>query len=239
MSTLAAPFDLRQMPVLLRGAAGPIAGWLTQPSARRVGFYVAVIMAGAGCFGATIGWWRAPTQALYTAIKLPLILLLTTLGNALWNGMLAPLLGLNLTFRQTALAILMSFAIASAILGAFSPVMFFLVWNVPPSSTAGPVDWTAYRLILVTQAAAIAFAGVAANLRLGQLLRHVSGRPAIARHVLLAWLAGNLFLGSQFAWVLRPFIGSPGLPLEFLRPDPFASNFYEALWGALKQLLFG
>ena len=62
--------------------------------------------------------WRAPLQALYTAIKFPLIILLTTLGNGLLNAMLAPLLGVNLGLRQTLLAVFMSFTIAAAILGA-------------------------------------------------------------------------------------------------------------------------
>jgi hypothetical protein len=227
------------MPVLLRGEPEPITGWIEEQSAGRVAFSVMAIVVGAGLFGATIGCWRAPAQAFYTAVKLPLIILLTTLGNALLNGMLAPLLGLNITFRQSALAILMSFAIAAAILGAFSPLMFFLVWNVPPLTTAGPSDWTAYRFIQVTQAAVIAFAGIAANLRLVQLLRRLSGSLKVARNVLLAWLTVNLFLGSQLTWILRPFIGSPDLPLQFLRPNPFESNFYETIFSALKHLLFG
>jgi hypothetical protein len=29
------------------------------------------------------------------------------------------------------------------------------------------------------------------------------------------------------SWILRPFIGSPDLPLQFLRPDALHGNFYE------------
>ena len=64
---------------------------------------------GAGLYGAAMGCWRDPMQALYTAIKFPLIILLTAAGNAMLNAMLAPLLGLNISFRQSFLAILMSF----------------------------------------------------------------------------------------------------------------------------------
>jgi len=52
----------------------------------------------------------------------------------------------------------------------------------------------------------------------------------VAGRVLLAWLVGNLFLGSQLSWMLRPFIGSPGLRVEFLRSDAFSGNFYEAVF---------
>jgi hypothetical protein len=84
--------------------------------------------------------------------------------------------------------------------------------------------------------AVISFAGIAANVRLLQLLRQLSGSRTIARRILLAWLAGNLFLGSQLSWILRPFIGSPGLPVEFLRGDALRGNFYEAVFHALKHL---
>jgi hypothetical protein len=143
------------------------------------------------------------------------------------------LLGINLGFRQSLQAILMSYMISGAILGSVSPVIFYLVWNAPPMSAhANGV----YDFILLTQVIAVAFAGVVSNLRLKQLLTRVSGSVAIGRRVLFAWLIGNLFLGSQLSWILRPFIGSPGLPVEFLRSTPFDGNFYEAVFHALKHL---
>src|SRR5438552_9720803 len=162
-----------EIPGLLRGEAERIDTSIQRCTPGRALFYVAVIFGGAGLFGAAVGCWRAPLQAAYTAIKLPLILLLTTFGNALLNGMLAPLLGLNISFRQSLLAILMSFTIAGAILGSFSPLLFFLVWNLPP--LAAPGSSGAYSFILLVQVLMIAFAGTAANLRLIQLLRRWSG----------------------------------------------------------------
>src|SRR4030095_13753034 len=123
-----------------------LAGWAGQFESRRFAFHVAVIVVGAGCYGAAMGWWRDPMQALYVGLKFPLIVLLTTLGNALLNAMLAPLLGLNITLRQSLLAVLMSFAITSAILGAFSPLLGFVVWNAPPMS-ADVKETATYSLI--------------------------------------------------------------------------------------------
>lgn len=227
---------IRQVPVLLRGETSAILSWLERPTAGRVLLYVAVIMAGAGTFGAAVGIWRAPLQSVYTAVKFPLLILLTTFGNALLNGMLAPLLGLNLAFRQSLFAILMSFTIAAAILGAFSPLLFYLIWNTPPLSAHGQAG-SAYSVVLLAQAATIAFAGVAANLRLLQFLRRLGGSPKVARKILLAWLAGNLLLGSQLSWNLRPFVGSPGLPVEFVRREAFQGNFFEAVFFATRQLV--
>ncbi len=183
-----------------------------------------------------MGWWRAPLQALYTAAKFPLLILLTTFGNALLNGMLAPLLGLNITFRQSLALVLISFTIACAILGAFSPQVFFLVWNIPPHDALGS-GMLAYSFMQLTHVALIAFAGVVANVRLFPLLQSLSQSRAVAYKVLFAWLAGNLFLGSQICWVLRPFIGHPAMEVEFLGDDPFQGSLYETVFEALRHLL--
>ena len=184
-----------------------------------------------------MGCWRDPKQALYVAVKLPLILLLTAAGNATLNAILAPLLGLNIGFRQSFLAVLMSFTISAAILGSLSPVTAFLVWNAPPLSSGARISLGTYSAIMLVHVGAIALAGTASNLRLRQLLRELSGDGPIANRVLFAWLAGNLFLGSQLSWILRPFIGSPGLPVQFLRNHPLDGNFYQAVFRSAAHLL--
>jgi len=225
------PNELR---LLLRGESEVIAGWTERLEARRLAYQLAVIILGAGAYGAAIGWWRDPQQALYVAIKFPSIILLTVIGNALINGMLAPLLGLNVSFRQSFSAIVMSFVVVSAILGSFSPVFAFMVWN---ASGLGSGSGATYDFILLANVAMIALAGITGNVRLFQLLVRLGGSRAVACRALFAWLAGNLFLGSQLSWNLRPFIGSPGLPVQFLRPDAFHGNFYEAVFRSFMQIL--
>jgi hypothetical protein len=220
----------------LRGELQFLRAWSEGWQLSRLALCTLVICAGAGLYGAAMGCWRAPLAALYVAIKFPLIILLTTLGNTLLNAMLAPLLGLNISLRQSFLAILISFTIVAAVLGAFSPLVAFLVWNAPPMTTDPAQSVGTYSFIQITHVVIIAFAGIVGNLRLGQLLRELSGNAATTRRVLLAWLAGNLFLGSQLTWILRPFIGSPGLPVEFLRPTAFQGNFYETVFHSLLRL---
>jgi hypothetical protein len=224
-----------EISTLLRGELATIASWISQCNARRFALHVGVIIFGAGFYGTAMGWWRDPQQALYVAIKFPLIILLTTIGNALINAMLAPLLGLNIPFRQSFAAIVMSFAIAAAILGAFSPLIAFMIWNAPPISTAG-ISGATYNFILLTHVSVIALAGMTGNVRLFQLLAKLGGSRAVALRVQFAWLAGNLFLGSQLSWILRPFIGSPTLPVEFFRNAAFHGNFFEAVFHSLRQI---
>src|SRR6266478_2658789 len=221
---------------LLRGEPEFLRTWIERWDARRLALCVGVIVAGAGLYGAAMGYWRAPQQALFVAIKFPLIILLTTFGNALLNAMLAPLLGVNLGLRQSFLAILMSFTIASAILASFSPLAAFVVWNVPPLSSDARISAGTYTVIQLMHVAVIAFAGIVANLRLFQLLRQLSGSALAARRVLIGWLAGNLFLGSQLSWICRPFIGAPGLQVQFLRDNAFHGNFYETVFRSTSWL---
>jgi hypothetical protein len=225
-----------EITTLLRGETETISAWSEGWNTRRFALHVTIIILGAGLYGAAMGWWRDPQQALYVAIKFPLIILLTTLGNALINGMLAPLLGLNIPFRQSFCAIVMSFTITAAILGAFSPLIGFMVWNAPAMSQQASAGVT-HSIIKLTHVAVIAFAGTTGNVRLFQLLVRLGGSRAVAWRVLFAWLAGNLFLGSQLSWILRPFIGLPSLPVEFIRTGALHGNFFENVVHTLQQIL--
>ena len=219
---------------LCRGEAETLAADLDD-GPRALRFYVAVIVVGAGLYGATIGLWRAPLQGLFTAVKFPLLMLLTTLANALLNGMLAQLMGLRLSFRQSALAVTASFAVTSIVLASLSPVTLFMLFNTPPLEAGREV--LSHNFTLIAHVALIAFAGVVGNVTLFRLLAHLCGSRAAAGKVLAAWLLGNLFLGAQLSWVMRPFIGSPGLPVQFLRPHAFQGNFYESVFRSLMNLL--
>ena len=225
-----------EMPVLLRGDSGLLQQFIGERSVSRLGFYVAVIFLGAGVFGAAVGVWRDPLQAIYTAVKFPVILLLTATGNGLLNGMLAPVLGVRVSFRESLMAVFMSFAIASAILGAFAPLMGFLIWNTPALSANAQASAVAHSFVMVSAVVIIALAGTVSNVRLLTLLRQFGG-PKAAGRTLFAWLVVNLLLGSQLSYILRPFIGNPAFPVQFLRPDALKSNFFEVLWASLQQLL--
>ncbi len=205
---------------------GPVRNWLA---------CLFVIVVGAGIYGFTIGIWRAPLQGLFAALKFPMLILLTTLGNALINGMLAQLLGLNVSFRQSALAILTSFALAGLILGALAPVALFVTHNTPALSSESRS--VAHAVTLLMHVLMIAFAGIVANLRLFKLLCHISGTKTLARRVLVSWLAVNFLLGSQLAWNLRPFIGAPALEVQFLRPEAFKGSFYESVYYSARNVM--
>jgi hypothetical protein len=224
---------IRRLVSLCRGES--VASWLEERSPAWLFTCGATIVCGFALYGGVVGLWRAPQQAFFTAVKMPLLIFLTCGGNALLNGLLAQVLGSGLGFRQTSMAILISFTIAAVILAALTPVAFFILLNTPPLTSAA--RGTGHSITLLSDVLFIAYAGVVANRRLLGLLTSICSSPAAARRVFWSWLAGNLFLGAQLSWVLRPFIGSPALPLQFLRDDPMRGNFYESVFHALRHLI--
>lgn len=221
---------------LCRAGDRELSGWVDRNHGNRVFFHaLATIFAGCGLYGFAIGYWRAPLQGFYSGIKLPLLILLTCLANALLNSILAMVLGSRLSFRQTSLCILLSFALFSLIVGAISPVAFFLTLNLPAPVPGGAV--VEHSLIMVIHTFFIAYAGIVGNWKLYQLLKLLAPSPAIAGQTLFAWLAGNLFLGAQLSFVFRPFFGSPLMEVQFLRDNPMAGNFYLVLFDSIRTLI--
>lgn len=221
--------------VLLAGDPEALSRWLDVSTWRPAVFCLVVILAGDSCYGAVIGSWRGEWQVVVTALKLPLVVLLTSAGNAFLNASLAGVLGSRLGLRQTVLALLMSSAITALLLASCAPVCGFLLANAPSlGDRRAVVGHSSVLLILV---AVIAWAGVIGHRALFRLLVRIDG-VGIASRVLVAWLAGNLLLGTQCAWILRPFVGSPGLPIQFLRDHPLHGNFFESVANAMRHLLF-
>ena len=65
-----------------------------------------------------------------------------------------------------------------------------MVWNAPPM-TPDVKSTATYGLIKLMHVVVIAFAGIAGNVRLFQLLRSSAAARRVARRVLFAWLAGK------------------------------------------------
>ena len=203
-------------------------------SAAEVARVGVVVFLGFGLYGLTVGWWRSPLMGFYVALKMPLLIALTLACNVLLNGLLGMLLGSGMGIRQSLHALLSAFAISALILGSFAPVTFFLAVNVPPPDS--PEAYSAHASYLLVHVFLIGVSGLVGVMRLRRLIEEFSGSRKIARTTLAAWILGNAFLGMQFSWILRPFFGSPGLEVAFLRDDPMKGSFLEAVWRALVRI---
>jgi hypothetical protein len=213
----------------------PDPSWLRDlPTSKAFGLLGVVVM-GFAIYGFTVGAWRAPEMGWYVAVKMPLLVLLTLGCNALLNGLLGMLLHGSLGFRQSLIALLWAFATAAVLLASLSPVTLGLAWNAPAPDAANAA--TAHAGYLLSHTVLIAAVGIFSNIHLHRLLHGTGGKGALP--TLIAWLAGNGLLGSQFSWILRPFFGSPQLDVAFLRENAFEGTFHEAVWFSLRQVCRG
>lgn len=221
----------------MRDLLTPTAENLRQPAPGAILRAAIIAALGFGVYGFTVGFWRSPVMGGYVALKMPLLIALTLGCNGLLNGLLGLLLGSGLGFKQSLHALLSGFAITGLILGSVAPVAFFIALNMPAHDSAQAA--TSHSAYLLTHVSLVAIAGLIGVVRLARLLESYSPSRAIARATLAAWIAGNAFLGCQFSWVLRPFFGSPGLEVAFLRENPMRGNFYEAVWRSLQRVCAG
>lgn len=213
---------------LFRGTPLAAREWIGQRTSAGILEPLLLIAVGGGLYGAALGAWRAPLLAVYAAIKLPLLLTATAATDALLNGLWARWLGLELTLGQSLRAVLLTFGFASVVLGAFAPIVLFFDLTLPPPTARDA--WTGHDVLGLAHVAAVACAGSVAVVRQHRWIRELHpGAPAAGRVVVL-WLAINLFVGAQLSWNLRPWFGSPGMRVEFLRDHPFDGTFYESVF---------
>lgn len=193
---------------------------------------VGLTLCSGALYGFVFGLWRAPEQALYAAVKLPLLLLSIVAASAVINGFLALLLRARIGVMQGLVAILLSLSVAAVMLAAIAPVALLFVLGVPgpghPTATPEELYRTA-EYVLLFHTIVIGACGIAGNLRLFRLLKRLAPAPGIARRVFASWLLVDGLVGTQLSWILRPFLCKPTLEPEFVRKDALAGNFFEEL----------
>lgn len=223
------PTSMSWYPVSHPAKPWDVRSWFGLGPERDLRSSVLTTLVGSALYGASLGLWRGPEQALYVALKFPLLIFATTGLNALLNWLLSLVVGADLSFRETLKVQFASYAIASTLLLSLVPVSLFVLWNAP--GFAGTDRGLGNSLVTLVHVVLIALAGIVGNLRLAAILRDRLANPRLARTILLAWLTGGLVVGAQVSWILRPFIGSPQLEIQFLRPHPLAGNFYTDVYG--------
>lgn len=185
---------------------------------------VAAIVVCGAIYGAVLGSWHGSRLALYVAVKVPLLLLLTAGITALFNWIVAALLGLAMPFRQIVALTLLPLAIASVVAASLAPVAWLFTTSLPPPSAA---QQTLHNLLYLTHTALVAASGLAGTTALRNVLIEICGTETLALQIRFSWVALYAFVGGEVAWMLRPFVGSVYLPVVFLRDDALNGNVYE------------
>ena len=153
------------------------------------------IVAGALLFGAAVGSWRGWTQIAFAAMKLPLVTVGTLVLCVPAFYAIAAVFGRPWSVRAAVSIMLVAGARFSLVLLAATPVVWLSV-------SLG----ASYDAVKLLAALAYALAGLAA---LGLILRGLGPGPGRLATV-VTFIGVFLLVGGQSAWILRPYIGTPG-----------------------------
>jgi hypothetical protein len=191
---------------------------------------VALLVAFGMIYGAAMGSFAGAKnghllQVFYSSVKVPLLLVATSLIALPNFFVLNTLFGLRRDFAQAVRALAAAQAGLAVILASMAPLT--LVWY------ATSADYSAALRFNAIMFAAASFGG--------QYLLRGYYRPLIRRNprhrtMLWLWLTIYVFVGIQMGWVLRPFIGDPSAPVQFFRAEAW-SNAYVVVFKLLTSLV--
>jgi hypothetical protein len=179
-------------------------------------------------YGAVMGSTHSLWQALSSAVKLPILFLVTLVVCSPTLYFFNVLFGSNQSLTQNIALILTAITVTAVLLLSFAPItMFFLLTT------------SQYQFFKLLNVAVFAVAGIMGVIFLSQGMRLVSASgkegAGARRMVLRLWILVYAFVGSQMAWTLRPFIGAPGIKFELFRQ--LGGNFYTNIVASIGEIL--
>ncbi|HQN43490.1 MAG TPA: hypothetical protein PLA25_05110 [Anaerolineaceae bacterium] len=174
--------------------------------------------------GLSHGW----LQGLSTAIKMPLLFLLTLLFTlpALYFFALA-LLNVRFSVAQAGIIVLSGIGVSAFLLLGLSPVTLFFVLT---SS-----NYAFFQLVAVIF---VAISGVTGLYYVLNGFKWVDqnremANSSLGNALLRMWVVLYGFVGAQMTWRLSPFIGDPLTPFEIIHPS--RDNFFVDVINAIKR----
>lgn len=165
-------------------------------------------------------------QLVYSAVKVPLLLLVSCGLSLPSYFVISTLFGLRADLSKAVRSILASQVGMTVVLAALAPIT--LVWYASSSDYTSAVSFNGVIFII---------ASVAAQVLLRRFYQPLIQRDPKHRLMLIVWLLAYWFVAIQMAWVLRPFIGEPGQPPQFLRRNIFEENAYEVVFRLISSAI--
>ncbi len=191
-------------------------------------FYPLIVLAASGLYGAILGSWSAGGDGRfalipYSAIKVPLVVLATTCVCLPGYFVLSTVLGLR-----------SDFPIALSAIAAGQAGVALALASLAPLTRVAYISGIGHNQALVLAAAMFALATLAGAAVMLRRYRPLLAKTRRHRLMLGAWVTMYIFVGIQMGWMLRPFVGTPGMPVTFLRQEPL-SNAYVAVANIVVQ----
>jgi hypothetical protein len=178
-----------------------------------------------GTYGGLAG--ERPWQLVYSAVKVPFLIVTTFALSIPSFYVVNTLLGLRDDFGRVVRGLVMTQAGLTVILTSLAPVTAF--WYVCGS---------AYQTAILFNGAMFAIASIGAQWILRREYEPLIHKDGKHRWMLRTWIFIYVFVGIQMAWVLRPFVGDPVRPVQFFREDSW-SNAYEVVLQMIWSVLTG
>jgi hypothetical protein len=182
---------------------------------------IVLILVFAPLYGAVMGSYAFDSpervlQVMYSAVKMPLLLGVTTLICLPALFVLSTVLGLRDDSRESVSAILAGQAAMSIALASLGPVT--RVFYESESD---------YSLAMLFNALMFALGTGAAQLVMRRGYSSLIGRNSQHRWMFWGWGVMYVFVGIQMGWSLRPFVGSPSAFPTFFREGAFTNAYVE------------
>ena len=186
------------------------------------------------CYGAVKGTFGGLTgdrglQIAYSAIKVPMLIGVTTILSLPTFFVMNTLAGLRNDFAQALRAVIATQGAVSVILAAFAPLT--AVWYL---GSAG------YSEAITFNGVMFASASLAGQWVLRRRYRELIVGNSRHRAMLYLWVGIYSFVGIQMGWVLRPFVGEPGTAVTFFRESAWGNAYvvvFEMVWQVVKSFV--
>ena len=168
-------------------------------------------------YGAIMGSYNSFWQAVSSAIKMPVLILLIIVICFPAFYVIQTVLGSKLSLGQMMSIILSGFVFMTCIMVSFSTiVLFFMI-------TGGNYNFLKLLHVLI-----IITAGFFGMRAIVEALKYSCEQkniyPKTGVHIFRIWILILAFVGAQLSWSLRPFIGDKDAPFEVVRAK--YGNFY-------------
>ncbi len=169
-------------------------------------------------YGFVTGLSHSPQQALSTAVKMPILFVVTIFFCLPAFYFFSLVLGTRLGLAQVTAVVLAGIGVTSFLLLGLSPVTLFFV-----------ITSSNYPFFKLLAAAFVAISGCIGMYLLWRGMMALDSRPGdssarLRQPLLFLWFALYAFMGSQMTWRLSPFVGDPSQPFVLIQPS--RDNFY-------------
>jgi hypothetical protein len=220
---------LLQADGILRGRPRP--DEIDRPARTAQQFLVSTVIAGM-VYGAVMGTFvgfagERIWQIVFSALKVPLLLTATFAISLPSFFVLNSLFGVRSDFGEVLRALLAAQAGLTIILAALGP--YTALWYV---------SFTDYQAAILFNALLFAVASFSAQWLLRRYYAPLIARNRRHRLLLRTWLVVYAFVGIQMAWILRPFVGAPGMPVQFFRAETWGNAYVivaRMIWDVLTR----